>query len=416
MGDLLVASTGAVAGRDVELAASNAFVNDTGADAINATRRWLVFSSAPGNNTYDGLNSGNTAVWDNTYETFDRSSVTGNRYVFAMKPTLTFTTTNLSKVYGTDASAVASSLFTVSGFQPGIDGVFLADTAANTYTGVPLVTSSGFTARARVLGGGYLVAIDDGSVVAQRGYALAFNAYGHVVVSPKVITGTPTVTTKTYDGSTAGSGAIALNGVESGDSVGAVATFSFFDENAGTNKTVTITNASLVGQDSGNYILQVPLNALGEIAQKALTGTVTVETKTPDGTTTAQGTIKLNGVVSGDDVKASATFTFVDPNSGLNKTVTISGVTLSGTDARNYKLTLPATTVGSIFPKITDCTLFVTKIVGGTHLATTASDGALIEAMVDDSMRAITSRPWVGNAAMAEPFAATQDDHAVQWN
>jgi hypothetical protein len=84
---------------------------------------------------------------------------------------------------------------------------------------------------------------------------------------------------------------------------------------------------------------------------KALTVTgITASDKVYDGTTNATlntNSAALNGVISGDAVAlntAGATGAFADPNVGTNKTVLVSGLTLSGADAGNYNLTPPALT------------------------------------------------------------------------
>ena len=80
------------------------------------------------------------------------------------------------------------------------------------------------------------------------------------------------------------------------------------------------------------------------IGQKEITvtGGITAGSKVYDGTTTATLVLTgatFDGVVGGDNVTvASATGTFDNENVGTGKTVTISGLTLGGTDVANYKL------------------------------------------------------------------------------
>lgn len=68
---------------------------------------------------------------------------------------------------------------------------------------------------------------------------------------------------------------------------------------------------------------------------------VQVLNKNYDGTANAEiSEITLNGIETGDSVTASAgTAVFADKNAGTNKKVTVSGITLNGTDAAAYKLT-----------------------------------------------------------------------------
>ena len=61
----------------------------------------------------------------------------------------------------------------------------------------------------------------------------------------------------------------------------------------------------------------------------------------------------LNGVIAGDDLgTAGTTFTFADKNAGLGKTVAIAGTTLTGTDAGNYTLTVPASALADILTRL----------------------------------------------------------------
>ncbi|GAB2517888.1 YDG domain-containing protein [Lysobacter humi (ex Lee et al. 2017)] len=362
-----IASTGEVRGRDVALS-SDVFANQSGADAVVASGHWTIYQNAttPGG-VYDGLNSNAHAIWGQTINTLAPSSITGNRYVFAYRPTLSFTTLDTTKTYGTVLGGTPSSHYTISGYMPGVAGAYLADTAANVFSGAPTVTSGGFAERATVAGGPYAIDIANGSLSSLSGYQFAFNGTGRVTVDPKAVTGTPTVTTKTYDGNTNATGSIALAGVVSGDVVNAGGTFTFVTKNAGTGKTVNLTGATLTGADAGNYTLSVPATTIGDILQKAITGTPTTATKTYDGTTNGSGTITLSGVVGGDTVGAGGTFTFVDKNAGTGKQVTLSGVTLSGADAGNYTLTVPSSLLGDILQKAISGTVTVnTKTYDGT--------------------------------------------------
>jgi hypothetical protein len=70
------------------------FTNGAGPAALTVTSgRWLVYSTDPALNTFGGLISGNLDLWGKTYATYAPGSVveTGNRYLFALTPTLTAT-------------------------------------------------------------------------------------------------------------------------------------------------------------------------------------------------------------------------------------------------------------------------------------------------------------------------------------
>src|SRR5213075_3083638 len=86
---------------------------------------------------------------------------------------------------------------------------------------------------------------------------------------------------------------------------------------------------------------------------------VTSNHKVYDGTNTATlnlGGATLVGVESGDDVTldaGSAAGVFADENVGTAKSVTVSGLSLSGADAANYTLTQPATTASIMYQGLT---------------------------------------------------------------
>ncbi|MFC0677424.1 beta strand repeat-containing protein [Lysobacter korlensis] len=352
-GNLEIGAAGQVRGAGVDLSTDANFINASGSDAVVASNRWVIYSQAPAGNVFDNLNSNNTAIWNATRATLAPAAVNANRYVFAFQPRLTLTTGNVSKVYGTDLTSNPGVAFTISGYQPGVAGAFLADTQASVFNGTPRVTSDGFAPRASVNGGPYGITVDPNSLATNSGYAVDVSNAGRVTVTPLGITGTVNVDNKTYDGSTAGMGAVVLNGVLSGDAVGTGGTtFTFADKNAGTGKTVNISGTSLTGADAGNYTLTLPATAVADILRRALVAGFVVDNKTYDGTTTATGAVTLNGAVAGDAVGTTGTaFAFLDPNAGTGKAVNASGTTLTGADAGNYTLTLPGSVVADILQR-----------------------------------------------------------------
>jgi len=94
------------------------------------------------------------------------------------------------------------------------------------------------------------------------------------------------------------------------------------------------------------------------VGTMSLTVTASADDKEYDGTTTATVTLD-NDRVSGDDITVDYTSAnFSDPAIGNDKTVTITGLTLSGPDS--YKYTLPVTTITTtasivaIIPRVAD--------------------------------------------------------------
>ena len=181
-------------------------------------------------------------------------------------------------------------------------------------------------------------------------------------VAKAPLTASFTANDKPYDGNTTATIATRkVNGVVGSDDVsltGGVATFA--DKNVGTGKTVTATGFSVSGASVGNYVLSSPsASATASITPLPLTVTgITANDKVYDGTTTATlntSGATLVGVISPDVVTlntSGATGTFADKEIGTAKTVTITGLTISGTDAGNYTLTQPTTRASITAPPV----------------------------------------------------------------
>jgi len=89
----------------------------------------------------------------------------------------------------------------------------------------------------------------------------------------------------------------------------------------------------------GNYTLaSSTATTTANITAVPLTPTVTALNKVYDGTTAATATCLLTGVVGTDVVTCAGTATFDTASVGTGKTVTVTGITLSGAAAGNYTL------------------------------------------------------------------------------
>jgi hypothetical protein len=159
-------------------------------------------------------------------------------------------------------------------------------------------------------------------------------------ITPLIIDVSASAQDKVYDGGTSATGTVTPMGVLSGDDVQAVfSSADFSDKNVGTSKTVTFTGISLTGADSGNYVLSgTSTTATASITALLLDAAASSQNKTYDGSTTTSVSIWLSGIVGSDDVSASGTGNFGDANVGTGKSVTVSGITLSGADAANYSV------------------------------------------------------------------------------
>ena len=122
----------------------------------------------------------------------------------------------------------------------------------------------------------------------------------HVTVKAKELTVTGiTAEPKTYDGTTSAKLVYpSIDGVKAGDTVEVTANGTFEDANAGTGKTVNITDINLTGASAANYVLAESGNqttATANITQAAYTGSVS-----------AKATVPANKAMTGRTVDISA--------------------------------------------------------------------------------------------------------------
>ena len=97
---------------------------------------------------------------------------------------------------------------------------------------------------------------------------------------------------------------------------------------------------SISGGAATNYIFNTADTGTLTITPKALTAIAVADNKTYDGTAAASGTINLTGIVGADDVTANGSFSFADADAGNGKTVHVTGITLAGAAAGNYRVCL----------------------------------------------------------------------------
>ncbi len=135
------------------------------------------------------------------------------------------------------------------------------------------------------------------------------------------------------------------------------------------------------GGSDNNYSFTYHTGSL-VVDKKALTGHVVADDKTYDGTDAATFSYgALDGIVGGDDVSMTGgTATFSDKNVHTNKTVTVNGLTLTGSSAHNYTVNSTATDDANITEKNLTATVsgIDSKVYdGNTNATVTLSTDAL---------------------------------------
>jgi gliding motility-associated-like protein len=283
--------------------------SSTATGTASITIKSLTISATASDKVYDGNTTANVALTDNR--------ISGD--VFTVDKTATFNNKNI----GT-GKAVA------------VSGISLTGTDAGNYT----ITSS--------------------------------TATGTASITVRSLTISATASDKVYDGNTTANLTLTDNRIL-GDIFTVEKTATFNNKNIGASKAVTVSGISLTGTDAGNYtITSSTATGTASITVKSLTISATVSDKVYDGNTTATASL-TNNKISSDDVTVNKTgATFNNKNIGASKAVTVSGITLTGTDAGNYTLT-SATATGTASITVKSLTISATvsdKVYDGITSAT----------------------------------------------
>jgi len=216
--------------------------------------------------------------------------------------------------------------------------------------------------------------------VAAGNYSLAStSANATADITPAPVAANVTVQNKVYDGTT---GAViagnSLAGVIAPDDVTlATAAANFTDKNVGDGKTVVVTSLTLGGADADNYaLISSDVTAQADILAATLNGSIIAANKTYDGNAAATiETRSLDNVIGSDEVTlVGGVATFADKNVGSSKTVSATGLGLSGADAGNYNLVSvnSSTTADITVRSLTVTATAQSKVYDGNTTATVA--------------------------------------------
>jgi hypothetical protein len=145
----------------------------------------------------------------------------------------------------------------------------------------------------------------------------------------------------------------------------------FSDKNVGIGKDVMVGGISLSGTDAGNYSANPSAITTATISAASLVVTATGVNREYDATTNASVTLADNRIVGDTFDVSHVSAEFTDKNVGNNKAIAINGISLVGSDARNYV----TRATGASNANITAAALVLTasgedKIQDGNVLAT----------------------------------------------
>jgi len=158
-------------------------------------------------------------------------------------------------------------------------------------------------------------------------------------ITPRELTLMVDAEDKIYDGTTDAIANIFVDEIE-GDAVTAVGIGKFDTKNAGTDKTVTVTEVALSGSDAANYSAATSAQGIADIDPRLLSLTVTAQDRIFDGTTDIELDVS-DDRVDGDDITVTATGSLADGDPGQDKAVTVTSFAVTGPDAGNYQAIAP---------------------------------------------------------------------------
>jgi filamentous hemagglutinin family protein len=347
MSNVLVGMTGKITGDSLSIGGAGAFTQKNVGTGLGYTISNIALSGGDAANYH--LSGGAT-------------NFSGNDGAITAAP-LVLTTTNVTKTYDRTTTATGTILATQGTQIFGSDslaGGSFAFTNPNAGVGSKTVTVSGVT-------------VNDGNGGANYTVTYANNTTS--TINPKALGATYSALSKTYNGSLTASVSGGSGDIIGGDTVNFTNTSATFDtKNVGLGKTVTVSGIGISGADAGNYSLQSSsVTTTADITAKALTASFSGTSKAYDGGVVASVTGSSSDKLTGDVLTyATTSASFDNKNVGTNKQITVSGISLGGTDAGNYALqNTNATTTGAITRK--DVTLGSITALGKTYDGTVAA-------------------------------------------
>ncbi|MGD9700058.1 beta strand repeat-containing protein, partial [Acinetobacter sp.] len=293
----------------------------------------------------------------NMESNYNFTFVNTNKFEIEKRP-VTLTAANQTKTYGKgpewasgdDYWTLGSTAFTVS-----TSGTGVGMATGESITGVAF-SSTGEAKLADV--GTYAISITPNSETGAGGFALGNYNVSYEPATLTVEKRTLTLSnfgadSKYYDGNTTATGIGFNDNRIPGDNLAFYREAYFENSAVGNNKNVNYSNIAITGGlDKDNYTLATTAGvALANVLAKPVTVTIAGVNREYDGTTSADVILSGN-FVAGDDVSLTyGSAQFSNTSVGDGKTVTVTGIALSGTKADQYSLaSASGTTTANITP------------------------------------------------------------------
>ena len=386
--------------------ASNYIWDATAVTTADITKANLDVSAIASGKTYDGNTSVSSSLTDNRI--FGDNLVITSSNAFADKNAGVNKTVNIDaiNVTGTDAlnynwNSSATTTATIDKAQLQIDatagnkvydGSNLASTSLtdNRITGDNLNISAGsstFSDKNAGLGKTVTVGGITLSGTDAANYDWNSSAITQADITKASLIISATAQDKVYDGSVLATTTLGDNRVGADDLIITSTGSSFSDKNAADGKTVTVNGISVAGADASNYTWSNTATTNADIAKANLTVGATASDKVYDGSTSASTTLTDNRIGSDDLILSSTNSAFSDKSAADGKTVTVTGVSVTGADANNYIWNTSATTTADISKAQLDITI---GAAGKDYDATTNADVFLSDNRVSGDSLAFT--------------------------
>jgi len=273
-------------------------------------------------------------------------------------------------------------------------------------------------------------AITQGTLFADANYTIAYTDADFAITQKPLaveLNNMPEII-KVYDGTDAATLAAAnyvpVGGLP-GDDLAVSGTAAYGDKNAGTDKSIVVSDFELTGADAPNYrIITTSSTITGTITAKPLTVVLDgypLITKEYDGTTAIvlmPDNYTLDGIVGDDEVTIKSTATYEDGNVGTEKEITVSGFVLGGADKANYTVAAAeAFTKGTITPKELRVALHSTPVIGkvydGNDTATLAVDNYALGGVVEGDEVTITGTARYADTGVGDNKTVTVTDFVL---
>ncbi len=351
--------------------AGNYTVNTTASTTADITVKSLAITASGINKVYDGNTSGAVTLSDNrvagdvlttvyTTATFNNKNVATGKAVSVSGISISgIDSDNYSAntTASTTADITAKSLaITASGINKVYDGnssgtVSLSDNRVagdvltTAYTTATFNNKNVATDKAVSVSGISISGTDAGNYTANT------TASTTADITAKTLAISASGINKVYDGNTSGTVTLSDNRVSGDVLTTAYTTATFNSKNVATGKAVNVSGISINGTDADNYAANTTASTTADITVKTLAVSSSGINKVYDGNTAGTVTLSDNRVAGDVLTTAYTTTTFNNKNVATGKAVSVSGISVNGTDAGNYTANTIASTTADITVK-----------------------------------------------------------------